>query len=50
MTDICLEELFFEEVTENETVYFRRGRCDDFFVDKVGENSVCLLNNNDCVV
>jgi hypothetical protein len=43
-----MTELFFEEVTENETVYFRRGRCDDFFVHKVGENSDCLLNNNNC--
>ena len=46
--DETLPELFFEEVTENGIVYFRRGRCNDFFANKVGENSYCVDKNISC--
>lgn len=43
-----IPKLFFEDVEENRMVYFRRGRCERFFVHEVGQNSECLLNNSTC--
>lgn len=54
MTNTCsmeeesLPDIFFEEVSENNTVYFRRGRCERFFVHEVGQNSECIKANPKC--
>lgn len=42
MEDEKLPELFFEEFFDGKSVYFRRGRCKGFYVDKVGQNSKCI--------